>query len=112
MPRKKKKKPLIGKAFAQRRHAERRFLQRTGVILTDQLHDQLIAKIRRGGPGITLVEKQSNRVSIWDVIHEIKNEEVTLRIVYDRMRRNIATILNNTNRTELFLFDPERKEDV
>lgn len=109
---KKKKRVRAGKAYAQRRHAERRFLQRTGIVLTRELHNQLTAKIQGRHFDAIFVEKQSNRVSVWDVAHKVGDKKVTFRIVYDRMRRNITTVLNNVGGSELFLFDSERRQDV
>ena len=101
-----------GKSYAQGRHAERRFLQRTGIVLTHELHGRLTAKIQRDDSDVVFVEKQSNRVSVWDVTHKVEGEKITFRIVYDKMRRNIITVLNNVGRTELRLFDSERRQDV
>ncbi len=110
---KKKKKVRAGKAYAQRKHAKRRFLQRTGILLTRELHDQLIAKIREGSSDVTFVEKQSNRVSVWDVAHKVEGKEIiTFRLVYDKMRRNITTVLNNAGEPRTFELPTLRRRDV
>lgn len=112
LAKKKIKVARLGKSYAQERHAERRFLQRTGIVLTTELHGRLTAKIRKDDSDAVFVEKQSNRVSVWDVTHKLEGKKITFRIVYDKMRRNIVTVLNNVDRAELFLFDPERRQDV
>lgn len=112
---KKKKKVRAGKAYAQRKHAKRRFLQRTGILLTRELHDQLIAKISEGSSDAVFVEKQSNRVSVWDVTHKVgdyQKEEMTFRVVYDKMRRNITTVLNNVGGPRTFELPALRRRDV
>lgn len=101
----KKRKKLTGKSKAQWMHVRRRCLQRTGVEMTHRLNDQLIGKISNGYPVADFVEKQSNRISVWDIKHEVNGEKIVFRAVYDKMRRNIVTILNNVEKNKMFLFD-------
>ena len=104
-----KKTRLTGKSKAQWIHVKRRCLQRTGVEMTKTLNNQLTQKIRQGHSDADFVEKQSNRISVWDVKHNVDGRDVKFRMVYDKMRKNIVTILNNVERTELFLFDKKKE---
>lgn len=106
----KKRKKLTGKSKAQWIHVKRRCLQRTGVEMTAKLNNQLIGKINNGHEDAKFVEKQSNRVSVWDIVHEVSEKEIVFRIIYDRMRKNIVTILNNVERSEMYLFDASKRK--
>jgi hypothetical protein len=75
------------KKAAQRDHARRRARERYGVDVPAALRDTLLAMIRKGQ--CTLVEKQSNRVSVFD----IKHDGATYRVVYDRNTKELATFL-------------------
>jgi hypothetical protein len=84
------------KKKSELRHCKRRFLERTGVDLTQQMHDCFLTLIHNSGvhpEKIAFVEKQSNRVTVWDVKHEDK----IYRCVYDKLRKQIVTVLNNTS---------------
>jgi hypothetical protein len=83
-------------------HTERRFAERFGVKLTQFLWDNIIHQIHSGKA--TFYKKQSNRVSIWDVTVYIRQQEVdnerlakvghlTVRIVYDKMRKCLVSVL-------------------
>lgn len=98
LQRMKKRRPTVLKSTAQRMHAKRKFLQRVGIKLTPELRRELSDKIL--SKEAELVHKQSNRVSIYDVEHEIKGKKETFRLVFDLMRRNIVTILNNLEEPE------------
>jgi len=91
----KKFRPTVSKSTAQRIHAKRRFEKRTGIKLTPKLRRELSAKILSKTTEAELVYKQSNRVSIYDVEHEVEGKREIFRLVFDRMRKNIVTILNN-----------------
>lgn len=95
----KKKQKLFGKDKAQWLHVQRRCLQRTGIEMTKELSNQLVGKITSGHPEATFIERQSNRVTVWDIKHEINGEDITFRAVYDKMRKNIVTILNNAEKS-------------
>lgn len=97
----KKKRKLIGKDRAQWIHVRKRCLQRTGIEMTKELSNQLVSKITTGHPEAEFIEKQSNRVTIWDIKHEIDGEDFVFRAVYDKMRKNIVTILNNADKGRL-----------
>jgi len=86
-------RPTISKSTAQRVHAKRKFMSRVGIKLTPELRRRLSDKIL--AKEAELVHKQSNRISIYDVEHDIEGQKRTFRLVFDRMRKNIVTILNN-----------------
>jgi len=94
----KRTRPTVSKSTAQRIHAKRKFLLRVGVELTSELRRDLVNKILSKEAG--LVSKQSNRVSIYDVKHVAEGKEKVFRLVFDKMRKNIVTILNNLERPE------------
>jgi hypothetical protein len=79
----------FSKSQAQRVHARKQFRRRKNINFTDALHDEAVNRIRNGDPGVRLVERSSNRVSIWQVVVEGRD----CRVVYDRKRRNIVTVL-------------------
>lgn len=90
---------MTSKAWAQRIHSRRRFGQRYGGTLTPELSAIIVRRIRRNLA--VLVEKQSNRTSVWDVTlhaHECAESHPHLvgravRVVYDSKRKNLVTIL-------------------
>lgn len=84
---KKRKKVKRTKEQSQNIHARRRFYQRFGIKLTKELKVHIVKMIQRGFA--TLVEKQTNRVSLFDVCIEGK----TVRVVYDKQRKNIVSAL-------------------
>ena len=71
----------------QRQHAKVRFIQRLGVNLTSQLHNELTRQIQSGK--LQCIEKQSNRVSVF--LMEVEGQEA--KIVYDKNTKNIVTVL-------------------
>jgi hypothetical protein len=85
MPRRRKGR----KKRAMTAHAKRRFMLRYGRCLSKALTESIIGKIQKGQA--FCVEKQSNRVSIFDVEHE----EQIIRVVYDRTRKVIITALHS-----------------
>ncbi len=80
MPRRKKK----DKKEAQRIHFEKRSLQRVGIILNRK---EIIRKIHN--QELEFIERQSNRVSLFRLIHE----GTAYKVVYDKERKQIVTIL-------------------
>ena len=76
------------KAATQRLHARRRFLEREGLVYSRRVERALIGAIV-GGKSVC-VERQSHRVSVHDVPHE----ERIYRVVYDRQRKTIVTVLS------------------
>jgi uncharacterized protein YjhX (UPF0386 family) len=95
--------PRKGKAKAQRLHAKRRGAERYGLNLSNDDLAQIVRLIQEGKA--TLIEKQSNRVTIFDVeMARCYNDEphtctdctvrrVTTRVVYDKERKQIASFL-------------------
>jgi hypothetical protein len=77
----------MNKKACQFHHARRRAAHRFGINLSPKTHDQLIQDIQTGKA--LFVEKQSNRISVWD----LKYDNQILRLVYDRQRKQIVTIL-------------------
>jgi hypothetical protein len=73
------------------RHAKVRFIERTGIGLTDELHEKILSGIR--GNKYQFVEKQSNRVSLWKVPIEKEGEMKNYIVFYDKMRRSLITVL-------------------
>lgn len=76
-----------GKKKAQLKHAKRRFEGRFEISLNDNEYLQLINKIQKGRA--EFVERQSNRVTIWDIEHNDK----TIRVVYDKRTKVIVSAL-------------------
>lgn len=87
------------KAKYQEYHASKRLAERYGVKYTQYLHDSILCAINKNKA--TLVLKQSNRVSIYDVTVTIREEEVLtttpgqckIRVAYDSKRKTIVTAL-------------------
>jgi hypothetical protein len=78
------------KKTCQNRHARRRAAARFGINMGPRFHEELVTAIQTGKA--SFVEKQSNRISVWDVDYEGK----VARIVYDRIRKQIVTFLYDT----------------
>jgi hypothetical protein len=76
-----------GKKKAQLKHARRRFEGRFDIHLNDNEYLQLVNKIQQGRA--EFVERQSNRVTIWNVDHQDK----TIRVVYDKRTKVIVSAL-------------------
>ncbi len=74
------------KAGAQFLHSQKRALERYGIVLTKEIYQSIIKKIRSGQG--TLIAKQSLRVFVYDV-----DLDQTYRVVYDKSRKTIATFL-------------------
>lgn len=82
-------------------HTAKRLRERYGLKYTQRLHDTLLHMIRCGQA--KLVVKQSLRVSVFDVVCDIKeadicNSTVTpgpmpIRFAYDRNRKTLITVL-------------------
>ena len=71
----------------QQRHARNRAMERLGLNIGANSQDEIVRMIQQGE--CTFVRKDSNRVSVFDV--EFKQE--TLRVVYDKQRKSLATIM-------------------
>lgn len=82
------------------RHVKRKFWLRYNIDLTDEVHRQLINKIRNNEG--TLVEKQSNRLSAWEILYK----EKIMTVIYDKTRGMLVTVLpEGANIEDRFLFD-------
>jgi hypothetical protein len=79
----------LTKAEAQRRHARERFKRRKNIKFTAELHQETVRRIRMRTDGAQLVRRESQRVSIWDVVVV----GIRCRVVYDGKRNNIVTVL-------------------
>jgi len=84
----------MSKKKAQQRHARKRFAERYGVVFDPRLERDFIQIIQSGDA--RFVEKQSNRVSLFDIT---MGEEV-FRVVYDKERKTIVTVLPKEALTE------------
>lgn len=86
------------KKQTQQDHAKRRFGERLGIRFSQYVNDMLLHKIHSGQTKI--VEKQSNRVSVYEVVFLPRQQdmmfgdakEMTVFIVYDKMRKQIVTV--------------------
>ena len=88
MPRPRKARPKgKKKAKAQEIHARRRFEQRTGVVFSPKVNDEMAAQIQEHKA--IFIERSSNRVTIWWVQHNGR----WLPVVYDKSRKKIVTVL-------------------
>ena len=81
-----KRRARGGKAGAQTVHATRRFRQRSIEVSGRDL-EVMVAMIQRGEG--TFVRRSTNRISIW----ELDYEGAPRRVVYDRNRHTIVTVL-------------------
>lgn len=70
-----------------RAHARRRLLSRYGLEFTNEMENSMIRQIQSGDG--SLVEKQTNRVSVWSVDHDGENYNVA----YDKLSKSIITFL-------------------
>ena len=75
---------MASKRKAIKSHFQRRSLERIGVLLDDK---ELVKKIQANE--LEFVERQSNRVSVF----RYKFCEKSYRLVYDKTRKQIITIL-------------------
>lgn len=81
--------PHLSKSQAQQIHARRQFRRRRNIDFTSELHHQVVEMISTHDARARFLEKQSNRVSVW----EVPVSGISCRVVYDRKRRNIVTVL-------------------
>lgn len=75
------------KAAAQREHAKRRFWERHHLDVSDADLARMVHLIQTGKAEFR--ERQSNRVSVWDVMFEGRPR----RVAYDGHRHEIVTVL-------------------
>ena len=91
MLRKPKGNKRIGKELRQKKHGKRRLRERFGISLSDRDYEDLVNKIQNDET--TYVEKQSCRISVFDV----KLLDEVVRVVYDKSRKTIVTALFPTS---------------
>jgi len=75
------------KLQAERAHCKQRFLERYGIEFNRHMRSEFEKLIQTNQTH--LIKKQSNRVSIHDVIYEGE----VYRVVYDKNRKTIVTVL-------------------
>lgn len=75
------------KADSMRVHANRRFMERHNIALTDQLHNEIVDTIQCAKA--KCIRKQSNRVTVFEIQVDGKDIEVC----YDRNRKTLITVL-------------------
>ena len=75
------------KKDAQKLHAKHRALERYGITLNKTIFRTWIEQIQTGAA--KFLERQSNRVSVFEVSYEDK----AIPVVYDRLRKTIVTTL-------------------
>lgn len=80
-----------------KRHSRERFEDRYGIVLTDELHDTMLDRIRTHIKA-DHIDTQSNRISIWaititktDVPSLVK--KIKIPVVYDKLRKMIISAL-------------------
>lgn len=78
---------MPSKRDAQRRHARRRALERYGLELGAGTRARILEAIHTGRS--KLVQRQSHRV----VVHDVKLDGRTVRVVYDKSRGELVTFL-------------------
>ena len=83
----KKKRSKPTKTKSLRAHLKRRFLERFGVEINRIDEIQMLNQIQN--KEAEFIEKQSIRVSVFDV----KLNEVKYRVVYDKNRKHLVTVL-------------------
>jgi len=82
---------MKSKKRCQVEHTTKRFAERFGIHYTQFIKDQLLHKIHTGKA--VLHKKSTNRISLWDVELVLPEKTVMVRVAYDRMRRNVASVL-------------------
>jgi len=79
------------KKTCQAIHATKRGVERAGIVLGPKSQAEIVRMIQGVIPGAKFLEKQSNRVSLFDV----EWEGHRLVTAYDRHRKQIITILTH-----------------
>lgn len=79
----------MSKAKRQTSHFKRRARERFGIYFSKSDIDIIIKKIQNGEA--KFIERSSNRVSVFTVWHNEQN----LRVVYDKARKTLVTIMYN-----------------
>jgi hypothetical protein len=99
--RKRSKKGKRSKYVCQIKHAQRRALERYGIHCS--YADLISIRDQIQSQRATFVERQSHRVTVWDLTHQQKE----VRVVYDSQRKMIVTFLPPEARED---FEHERRQ--
>ena len=76
---------MRSKKKAVKIHFQKRSLERVGVLLNEKVIVNLIQENK-----LEFIERQSNRITVWRYVFMDKK----YRVVYDKQRKQIVTILN------------------
>ena len=79
---------MKGKSRALFIHAKNRAKERFGIDMNADVHREIVDIIQKNKA--KFVQRQSNRVTIWDVDYRYYK----LRVVYDKNRGQVVTFLN------------------
>lgn len=79
------------KRKAQRKHLSRRLWERFGVQYTQQLESEWVRLIKQGR--VRMIDKQSNRVSVYEIPIRNGDDLGFAHAVYDKERKSIVTVL-------------------
>ena len=82
----------------EKQHAKFRAFERCGVILSNKDIEGLVKKIQKGQG--TCLGKRSLSRSIWEVCFERDGEQTILRVMYNKERKTIMTVLPNESEEE------------
>lgn len=88
---------MASKKHSQHIHVRRRFDERYGISLNDDMHKHFIGQIQRGEHAVFHCP-QSNRVSIWLVTVDKRfvpgsTEDISIPMVYDKDRKQLVSVL-------------------
>lgn len=91
------------KRASQMKHALRRAYERYGQNMSPNQIKQIAKLIADNSPDCEFVERQSWRVSVWDVHYEGN----AYRVVYDKNRHSIVTFLPNDTPVKWYKLNEE-----
>jgi len=66
-------------------------MQRFGISFGKKMHDDFVHLIQTNKA--TLLEKQSLRVSVYELTYNAYGQDTKFKVVYDKQRKTIVTIL-------------------
>lgn len=78
---------MASKSKTIKNHARRRFGQRHGMALTNELHQILVRKIQHG-KAVMSIAQSCNRT-----LHRLEHDDCVFDVIYDRDRKLIVTVL-------------------
>jgi hypothetical protein len=87
----KKKDTRMSKSTSQRYHAQKKFFERYESPLTKDQYNMLCSLIKDKKINVTLLDKQTNRVSVYKIYCDLHKEPIIA--VYDKQRKKICTFL-------------------